>query len=144
VAYQSEIELRVKVLDKELDELERRLKNIQNPFDVSGKRKRTPAQAAAVRSQIAEADLIRRSIEDLDRLREAKAEKRLRTNIRRVRYLRSQRIAAVRQVERAEDQLAKNVETQWVAALSVVRSHFCSVKAQALQWAAAWVVRLAV
>ena len=107
MAYQSEIELRVKVLDKELDELERRLKNIQNPFDVSGKRKRTPAQAAAVRSQIAEADLIRRSIEDLDRLREAKAEKRLRTNIRRVRYLRSQRIAAVRQVERAEDQLAK-------------------------------------
>jgi SLT domain-containing protein len=107
VAYQSEIELRVKVLDKELDELERRLKNIQNPFDVSGKRKGTRAQAAAVRSQIAEADLIRRSIEDLDRLREAKAEKRLRTNIRRVRYLRSQRIAAVRQVERVEDQLAK-------------------------------------
>ena len=107
MAYQSEIELRVKVLDKELDELERRLKNIQNPFDVSGKRKGTRAQAAAVRSQIAEADLIRRSIEDLDRLREAKAEKRLRTNIRRVRYLRSQRIAAVRQVERVEDQLAK-------------------------------------
>jgi len=39
VAYQSEIELRVKVIDNELDELEKRVKAIQNPFGPSGARK---------------------------------------------------------------------------------------------------------
>jgi len=99
VAYQSEIELRVKVLDQELKQLEQRLEKIQNPFDVAGKRKRTRAQTAAVRAQKAEAELIRQSIEDLDRLRETKERKRLQTNLRRVRYLRDQRIRAEREVQ---------------------------------------------
>jgi hypothetical protein len=47
VAYQSELELRVKVVTKELDELEQRLNNLKNvnPFDVSGARRRSGGQA---------------------------------------------------------------------------------------------------
>ena len=36
MAFQSEIELRVKVIDKELNELEKRVQKIQNPFSASG------------------------------------------------------------------------------------------------------------
>lgn len=47
MAYQSELELRVKVVTKELDELEQRLNKLKNvnPFDVSGARKRSGGQA---------------------------------------------------------------------------------------------------
>jgi len=102
VAYQSEIEFRVKVLDSELKELEKRLEKLQNPFAASGKRRPTAARAAGVRAQKEEADLIRRSIEDLDRLRETKAQKTQQTNLRRVRFLRDQRIQAARDVANAE------------------------------------------
>ena len=36
MAFQSEIELRVKVIDKELNELEKRIQKVQNPFSASG------------------------------------------------------------------------------------------------------------
>jgi len=106
VAYQSEIEFRVKVLDSELKELEKRLEKLQNPFAASGKRRPTAARAAGVRAQKEEADLIRRSIEDLDRLRETKAQKTQQTNIKRVRFLRDQRIRAARDVANAEKKFA--------------------------------------
>ncbi len=106
MAYQSEIEFRVKVLDSELKELEKRLEKLQNPFAASGKRRPTAARAAGVRAQKEEADLIRRSIEDLDRLRETKAQKTQQTNIKRVRFLRDQRIRAARDVANAEKKFA--------------------------------------
>jgi hypothetical protein len=39
VAFQSEIELRVKVIDKELQDLEKRIEKVTNPFGASGARK---------------------------------------------------------------------------------------------------------
>ncbi|BAQ93179.1 phage tail tape measure protein [uncultured Mediterranean phage uvMED] len=110
MAYQSEIEFRVKVLDKELRELEKRLEKLQNPFAASGKRRPTAARAAAVRAQKEEADLIRQSIEDLDRLRETKAQKRQQTMVRRVRYEREQRIKAARDVAKAEATIQRENE----------------------------------
>jgi len=130
VAYQSEIELRVKVLDKELRDLEQRVKKVQNPFDVSGKRRPTAARAAAVRAQRQEADLIRRSIEDLDRLRETKAQKTQQTNLKRVRYLRDQRIQAARDVAKAEKKFAaetRKAETASAARRRAGRQKFTDV-----------------
>ena len=106
MAYQSEIELRVRVLDKELREAEKRIENITNPFGAAGARRRGPAQVASLRAQKAEAQLIKRSIDDLDRLRNTKAEKTLQTNLNRVRFLRDQRIKAARDVAQAEKRFA--------------------------------------
>ena len=39
--FQSEIELRVKVLDKELDQLEKRIEKFANPFSASGAKSKT-------------------------------------------------------------------------------------------------------
>ena len=54
--FQSEIELRVKVLDKELDQLEKRIAKVANPFTASGgarndKRIRAAKQAQKVELQ---------------------------------------------------------------------------------------------
>ncbi len=119
MAYQSEIELRVRVLDKELREAEKRIENITNPFGASGARRRGPAQVASLRAQKAEAQLIKRSIDDLDRLRNTKAEKTLQTNLKRVRFLRDQRIKAARDVAQAEKKFA--AEQQRLQAAAVKR-----------------------
>ena len=116
MAYQSEIELRVRVLDKELRDAEKRIENITNPFGASGARRRGPAQVASLRAQKAEAQLIKRSIDDLDRLRNTKAEKTLQTNLRRVRFLRDQRIKAARDVAQAEKRFAAEQQRLQVAA----------------------------
>ena len=116
MAYQSEIELRVRVLDKELREAEKRIEKITNPFGASGARRRGPAQVASLRAQKAEAQLIKRSIDDLDRLRNTKAEKTLQTNLRRVRFLRDQRIKAARDVAQAEKRFAAEQQRLQVAA----------------------------
>ncbi len=102
MAYQSEIELRIKVLDKELKEVEERIKRVQNPFQASGAQRRGLAQAAALRAQKAETQLIKKAIDDVERLRETKAQKTQQTNLKRVRFLRDQRIKAARDVANAE------------------------------------------
>jgi hypothetical protein len=112
VAYQSEIQLRVRVLDKELQELEARLKKISgsvNPFSASGAGRGKSAlqkEVSKVRAEKAEASLIAKSIEDLDRLRNVKAEKTKQTNLRRIRFLRDQRIKADREVVRSRESMA--------------------------------------
>lgn len=105
MAYQSEIQFRVRVLDAELKELESRIKKVQNPFGPSGARRgpgSAAIKAAGVRAQKEEAALIAKSIEDLDRLRNSKAEKTKQTNLRRIRFIRDQRIKAARDVAAAE------------------------------------------
>jgi hypothetical protein len=112
VAYQSEIELRVKVIDAELRELEKRIERVQNPFGASGARK-GPSKAADrqarenLRIEKERLDFVKRAVEDEDRLRNTKAQKTLQTNLRRARYLRDQRIKAAQDVARAEKNLAK-------------------------------------
>ena len=112
MAYQSEIELRVKVIDAELRELEKRIERVQNPFGASGARK-GPSKAADrqarenLRIEKERLDFVKRAVEDEDRLRNTKAQKTLQTNLRRARYLRDQRIKAAQDVARAEKKLAK-------------------------------------
>lgn len=114
MAYQSEIELRVKIADRELRELERRTEQLVNrfasgvnPFGASGGRKLTAAQRreeANVQRQ--RLNFVKDAVEAEDRLRNTKAQKTLETNLRRVRYLRDQRIKAARDVAKAEKTLA--------------------------------------
>ena len=73
--FQSEIELRVRVLDKELDELEKRIKKVSNPFSASGARRNDKRLKAAKEAQRAELNLVQQAVEAEDRLRETKAEK---------------------------------------------------------------------
>jgi hypothetical protein len=122
VAYQSEIQLRVSVLDKELRDLEARLKKIPasvNPFTSTGAKRGQSAvaqEAARVRAQKTEAQFIAKSIEDLDRLRNAKAEKTKQTNLKRVRFVRDQRIKADRDVENKRRDLEKRRESMMLGA----------------------------
>jgi|TARA_Y100000015_G_scaffold7328_1_gene6839 hypothetical protein len=114
VAYQSEIELRVKVADKELRELERRTEQLVNrfasgvnPFGASGGRKLTADQRreeANVQRQ--RLNFIKDAVEAEDRLRNTKAQKTLKTNLRRIRFLRDQRIKADREVVRSRESMA--------------------------------------
>lgn len=109
MAYQSEIELRVKVIDAELKELEKRIEKITNPYDIGGRRKGAAErqQRENLRIEKERLDFVRRAVEDEDRLRNAKAQKTLQTNLRRARYLRDQRIKAAQDVARAEQTLAR-------------------------------------
>ena len=115
MAYQSEIELRVKIADRELRELERRTEQLVNrfasgvnPFGASGGRKLTAAQRREeVNVQRQRLNFVKDAVEAEDRLRNAKAQKTLQTNLRRARYLRDQRIKAAQDVARAEKNLAK-------------------------------------
>ena len=115
MAYQSEIELRVKIADRELRELERRTEQLVNrfasgvnPFGASGGRKLTAAQRREeVNVQRQRLNFVKDAVEAEDRLRNAKAQKTLQTNLRRARYLRDQRIKAAQDVARAEKKLAK-------------------------------------
>ena len=114
MAYQSEIELRVKVADRELRELERRTEQLVdrfasgvNPFGASGGRKLTAAQRREeVNVQRQRLNFVKDAVEAEDRLRNTKAQKTLETNLRRARYLRDQRIKAAQDVARAEKTLA--------------------------------------
>ena len=69
MAYQSEIELRVKVIDAELRELEKRIERVQNPFGASGARK-GPSKAADrqarenLRIEKERLDFVKRAVED--------------------------------------------------------------------------------
>ena len=100
--FQSEIELRVKVLDKELDQLEKRIAKVANPFTASGGARNDKRIRAAKQVQRAELNLVQQAVEAEDRLRETKAQKRIQTNLRRVRFLRDQRIKAAKDVAAAE------------------------------------------
>ena len=109
MAYQSEIEFRVKVIDAELKELEKRLEKVTNPYDIGGRRKLTAErqQRENLRIEKERLDFVKRAVEDEDRLRNTKARKTQETNLRRVRFLRDQRLKAARDVAAAERKLAR-------------------------------------
>ena len=112
MAYQSEIELRVKVIDSELKELERRIERVQNPFSASGGRK-GPSKAADrqarenLRIEKERLDFVKRAVEDEERLRIAKARNTQRIKQRLLQIERSNRIKAAQDVARAEQALAR-------------------------------------
>ena len=108
MAYQSEIELRVKVLDKDLRELEAKLKKLSAPQEIQA----TFKQVSAVRSQKAEAELLVKAEKDLERLAETKERKSKETNIRRLRFLRRERLENERQVERKRLQVENRIRQE--------------------------------
>ena len=108
--FQTELELKVKVLDKELDELEKRIQKFQNPFTASGSRRNDKRLAAAKRAQQAELKLVQQAINAEDRLRETKAQKRLQTNVRRVNYLHNQRMKKERELAAARQKRAEGIK----------------------------------
>tara|TARA_Y100000015_G_scaffold13140_1_gene12610 strand:- start:944 stop:3394 length:2451 start_codon:yes stop_codon:yes gene_type:complete len=131
VAYQSEIELRVKIADKELRELERRTDQLVNrfasgvnPFGASGGRKVTAAQRRQeVNTQRQRLNFVKDAVEAENRLRETKAQKTQQTNLKRVRFLRDQRIKAARDVASAEKKLnAENLKAEKRAILERIKA----------------------
>ena len=108
MAYQSEIELRVKVLDQDLRELEAKLKKLSAPQEI----KATFRQVSAVRSQKAEAELLVKAEKDLERLAEIKERKSKETNIRRLRFFRRERLENERQVERKRLQVENRIRQE--------------------------------
>ena len=112
MAYQSEIEFRVKVIDSELKELERRIERVQNPFSASGGRK-GPSKAADrqarenLRIEKERLDFAKRAEDDLERLRIAKARNTQRVKQRLLQIDRANRIKAAQDVARAEEALAR-------------------------------------
>ena len=112
MAYQSEIELRVKVIDAELRELEKRIERVQNPFGASGARKgRSKAADRQLRENLRiekeRLDFVKRAVEDEERLRIAKARNTQRIKQRLLQLERSSRIKAAQDVARAEEALAR-------------------------------------
>ena len=109
MAYQSEIELRVKVIDAELKELEKRIERVQNPFGPSGARKGAADRQLRenLRIEKERLDFVKRAVEDEERLRIAKARNTQRIKQRLLQLERSNRIKAAQDVARAEEALAR-------------------------------------
>ena len=109
MAYQSEIELRVKVIDAELKALEKRIERVQNPFGPSGARKGAADRQARenLRIEKERLDFAKRAEDDLERLRIAKARNTQRVKQRLLQIDRASRIKAAQDVARAEKTLAK-------------------------------------
>ena len=109
MAYQSEIEFRVKVIDAELKELEKRIERVQNPFGASGARKGAAERQLRenLRIEKERLDFVKRAVEDEERLRIAKARNTQRIKQRLLQLERSNRIKAAQDVARAEEALAR-------------------------------------
>ena len=112
MAYQSEIEFRVKVIDAELKELEKRIERVQNPFTASGAGR--GVDKAADRQLRANLRIERERLkfskgveDDLERLRIAKARNTQRIKQRLLQIERANRIKAAQDVARAEETLAR-------------------------------------
>ena len=104
MAYQSEIEFRVKVLDSELKALEARLKKIQNPFSASGASKTAASKERTSRLNV------EKTIASAQEAAAAKLEKRrlksFQVAIRRQNFLKDQRLKAASDVAKAEKKFA--------------------------------------
>lgn len=109
MAYQSEIEFRVKVIDAELKALEKRIERVQNPFGASGARKGAADRQARenLRIEKERLDFAKRAEDDLERLRIAKARNTQRVKQRLLQIDRANRIKAAQDVARAEERLAR-------------------------------------
>ena len=107
MAYQSEIELRVKVVAKELRELEQRLEKIQNPFAASG------ASKTAAKQQEADRLRIEKTILDFQLSAQEKLEKRrlksFQTAMRRIAFEKKKRLDKEREVARQRQKLNENL-----------------------------------
>ena len=109
MAYQSEIEFRVKVIDAELKDLEKRIERVQNPFGASGARKGAAERQSRenLRIEKERLDFVKKAAEDEERLRIAKARNTSRVKQRLLEIDRANRIKAVKDVARAEEALAR-------------------------------------
>jgi len=109
VAYQSEIEFRVKVIDAELKDLEKRIERVQNPFGASGARKGAAERQARenLRIEKERLDFVKKAVEDEERLRITKARNTQRVKQRLLQIERANRIKAAKDVARAEEALAR-------------------------------------
>jgi len=103
VAYQSEIELRVKVLDTELRQLEQRIEKIQNPFSASG------ASKTALTKQRTERLKIEKDISDAQLAAAEKLEKRrlksFQTAMRRIKFQKQERLKQEQEIARQRQKL---------------------------------------
>ena len=108
MAYQSEIELRVKVVAKELRELEQRLEKIQNPFAASGASKTAAKQQEADRLRIEKTilDFQLSAQEKLEKRRLKSFPKRL---VRRIAFEKKKRLDKEREVARQRQKLNENL-----------------------------------
>ena len=98
--FQSEIELRVKVLDKELDQLEKRIARVANPFTASGAGRNTAAKQRR-ETLVAAQELNRAQLAAADKL-ENKRLKSFQVAVRRQNYLRKQRLDTEKAVADAQ------------------------------------------
>ncbi len=103
MAYQSEIELRVKVLDTELRQLEQRIEKIQNPFSASG------ASKTALTKQRTERLKIEKDISDAQLAAAEKLEKRrlksFQTAMRRIKFQKQERLKQEQEIARQRQKL---------------------------------------
>jgi hypothetical protein len=110
VAYQSEIELRVKVIDKELKDLEQRIEKISNPFGASGgasKGALDRQKREKLRLEQEILDYVKEAVVEEERLRVAKAKNTQRIKQRLLQIERTSRIKAAQDVAKAERKLAR-------------------------------------
>jgi len=109
VAYQSEIELRVKVIDAELKDLEKRIERVQNPFGASGARKGAADRQARenLRIEKERLDFVKRAVEDEERLRIAKARNTKRIKQRLLAQEQADRLKGIRALAKAEQKIAR-------------------------------------
>ncbi len=103
MAYQSEIELRVKVLDTELRQLEQRIEKVQNPFSASG------ASKTALTKQRTERLKIEKDISDAQLAAAEKLEKRrlksFQTAMRRIKFQKQERLKQEQEIARQRQKL---------------------------------------
>jgi hypothetical protein len=110
VAYQSEIELRVKVIDKELKDLEQRIEKISNPFGASGgasKGALDRQKRENLRVEQERLNFVKKAVEEEERLRVAKAKNTQRIKQRLLQIERTSRIKAAQDVAKVEQKLAR-------------------------------------
>jgi hypothetical protein len=110
VAYQSEIEFRVKVIDAELKELEQRAQAIQDRFSgLQGSPRTRSAQRKreAVQAVREEFEAVKKAVNDEERLRIAKARNTLRIKQRLRAQEEADRLKGIRALAAAEQKIAR-------------------------------------
>ena len=107
MAYQSEIELRVRVIDKELKELEERIQKVTNPYDIGGRSKVAADKQRKERLQI-EKEISDAQIAAAERL-EKRRLKSFQTAMRRIAFQKRERLKQEREVARQRQKLNENL-----------------------------------
>lgn len=107
MAYQSEIEFRVKVIDKELKELEERIQKVANPYDISGRSKVAADKQRKERLQI-EKEISDAQLAAAERL-EKRRLKSFQTAMRRIAFQKRERLKQEQEVARQRQKLNENL-----------------------------------